>query len=138
MSQIITFEGFNYLLNTGVKGSAQVTQWYLMLFEGNYTPTPLDVMATLPPLAIECTAYDGVQRLPFTAGTVSNAVLDNAAAVAEYTMTANKTIYGAGIVSSPTKGSTAGILLAVGRFSSPKVREAGEILRLTAGLQLFA
>lgn len=138
MSQNFTIEGYNYLLNVGLKQAAQVSQWYLLIFEGNYQTSPLDVMATFPTLAVECTAYDSVQRLPLITGSASGATLSNADNMAEYLMTLDKTIYGAAISSSPTKGSTAGILLASGRFSSPRVREAGEILRLTAGLQLFA
>ena len=110
---MITTEGFNYLLNAGVKEASQYGAWYCFPFEGNYTPTAADVAATFPGLATETTAYEGTTRKAVTFGLVAGGSVDNSAVLAEFTFTADKTIYGAAVMSTPAKGAAAGVLLAV-------------------------
>lgn len=129
-------EGVSHVLSTILKGGAPVTNWYIGLFEGNYTPDSNDVAATFSALSSECTAYTSGTRLAFTPGTVSAGNVDNAAAKAEFTFNADKTVYGGSISSASAKGSTSGVLLSVVRFGSPKSIEAGGVLRVTAGFTL--
>lgn len=134
---MITTEGFNYLLNAGVKGASAYSDWFCFPFEGNYTPTAADVAATLPGLATETTAYEGATRKAVTFGTVSGGSVDNAAALAEFIFTADKTIYGAAVMSTPGKGAAAGVLLAVERFAEPRMIKSGTKLQLLVDLDLI-
>ena len=127
-------EGLTHLLSVAFKGAAQNTAWFLGLFEGSYTPVGTDTAATIVGNATECVAYAEATRVAFTSGSAASGTLDNTAARAEFTLTAGKTVYGGFLTSSPTKGSTTGVLMSVVRFTSPKVLESGSILRVTAGV----
>lgn len=134
---MITTEGFNYLLNAGIKQASQHGAWYVVPFEGNYTPTPADVAATLPTVATESTAYEGATRKEVTFGTVANGSVDNSAVLVELVFTADKTIYGAAVMSTPGKGAAAGVLIAVERFAAPRAILAGTKLQLLVDLDLI-
>lgn len=136
MSQFLTYEGADYLARAGLKGGAAVSQWFLMLYESDYTPHRGEKMSTFLTTVTECVAYAGGTRPEIVFGDPLAGEIDNAGDAIDFVMTADKTVYGAAIVSSPVKGSNAGILLAVGRLGSPKMREVGELLRLSAGIQL--
>lgn len=133
---IMPIEGLNHVLGVTLLGASQVTQWYVGVYENDYTPLPGDDMATFPGLAGESTAYVNATRHALTMGAASGGVSDNSAARTEIEFTATKTIRGGFIASTPTKGATAGVLLSAVKFATPKAVEAGAILRLTAGLQL--
>lgn len=134
---MITTEGLNYLLKAGVKGNAQYADWYAIPFEGNYTPTAADVAATFPGLATETTAYDALTRPAVSFGTVANGSVDNSAVLVEFVLNADKTIYGAAVISSAAKGAAGGVLLAVERFAEPRVIKAGTKLQLLVDLDLL-
>lgn len=129
-------EGVAHLINTVLKGGAPVAQWYVGLFEGNYTPSTTDTAATLPAAATECTAYSASTRAAFAPGALAGGAVDNGSSKAEFTFPADKTIYGGFISSASAKGSTSGVLISVVRFGSPKVLSAGSTLRVTAGFAL--
>lgn len=130
---LIPTEGLNHTLGVLFKGASQVTSWFLGLYEGVYTPTAADTAATIAANATECSAYAESTRVPFVSGSVASGSVDNSASRAEFTLNANKTVYGGFLVSSSTKGGTNGVLLSVVRFTSPKVLESGSVLRVTAG-----
>lgn len=117
-------------------GATPISSWYLGVFEGNYTPTAGVTAADLQTTVVESQAYDETTRLAWTNTFDGTALISNASAVAEFTMSSTKTIYGAFIVSSATKGGTGGLLLSIARFSTAKQVEDGTILRITAGLSL--
>lgn len=125
-------EGRDHMMKAIWKGGTQVSTWYIALFEGNYTPQPDIKAADFPTVAQECTAYSSTTRKEFVSGPVSSGALDNSANRAEFEFTADKTVYGGVITSSSTKGSTNGVLISAVRFASPKVCEAGSILRVVA------
>ena len=81
---IMPTEGLNYVLNSAVRGLAQLTSWYIGLFEGNYTPVLADTAATFPGSATESTAYAESTRQAYTTVAASGGVLTNAAAVATF------------------------------------------------------
>jgi hypothetical protein len=132
---LIPTEGLNHMMSTVFKGGTQVPTWYIALYEGNYTPQPGLTAASFPADATECTGYNGA-RPQFVAGAVSSGAVDNSSARAEFTFTEDKTVYGGVITSSSTKGSVNGVLTSAVRFSSPKVCEAGAILRVVASNSL--
>lgn len=117
-------------------GATPISSWYLGLFESNYVPDSSVTAADLQATVGESTAYDEANRQDWTNAYDGVGFIGNASNVAEFTMNASKTIYGAFIVSNATKGGTAGILLSIARFSTAKVVESGSVLRITAGLTL--
>ena len=133
---IMPTEGMNHLLNVLLKGGSQIGNWYVGIYNGNYTPVLGDTAATFPGTATENTTYVAAQRPAFTAGTVAGGAVDNTASVAEFTSTANATVQGGFIASSAVKGGTTGVLLSAVKFSSSKNFETGSILRVTAGFTL--
>lgn len=135
---ILPVQGVNHLLGVLAAGETQVSAWYLMLYENDYVPVSSDTAATFPVIAAESVAYVNPTRHelvfgPPTAGTLSNT--DNRA---EVEFNSSRIIRGGGIISTPAKGSTAGILLSAVRFSSPRQVDANTILRVTAGIQIVS
>ncbi len=133
---LVPIEGLNHFLNVVLKGSAQAAAWYVGLFEGNYTPTTNDVMATFAAASTENITYTGGVRKTLTLGTVATGAVDNTANKAEFPFPGNKTIYGGFISSSSAQGGTSGTLLSAVRFSSPKAVAADFTLRITAGFTI--
>lgn len=134
MSQIITLQGWDYLLNTGLQGAPQATQWYVLIYTNNYDPQVSDTMTGFPSAAGEITDYVGGTRPAITFDNANGGVIDNTNNVLEIEMTETVSVQGAAIVSVAAKGAATGTLLAAGRFTSPKIRESGEVLNLIVGL----
>ncbi len=126
----------NHALDVLLKAGTQYPNWYCGLFEGNYTPIAGATMATLITDATECTAYSETTRPIFTSGTISGGAVDNSASKAEFTFTADKTIYGGFISSNNVKGANTGMLLSAVRPASSVAVHTGNVLRVTAGLTL--
>ena len=138
IKNLMPTEGLNHMLNTELKGGAQVSSWYMGLFSGNYTPLAGDTAATFPGSATESSAYDEATRELLVFGTVAAGAVDNSAARAEFTMNATVTIYGGFIASASAKGATSGVLLSAVKFASPKALADDEVLRVTAGFTLIS
>lgn len=126
-------EGLNYMLSAGIAGGAQATSWYVGLFEANYTPVAGDTAATFPASATETTTYAESTRVAFVPGAVSGGALTNSASRAEFTSNANKTVYGAFLVSASGKSATSGVLLSAAKFATSKTFDSGSVIRVTAG-----
>lgn len=136
VDNIVPTEGLNHILNTVLKGGVQVPQWYLGVYEGNYTPVAGDTAAGFAAAATESSSYSGTTRPAYTPGAVAGGAVSNSTSVTEFTFNAQKTIYGGFMVSSNVRGGTAGVLLSAVKFASAKAMEPGAILRVTAGLTL--
>lgn len=134
---LLPLEGLNHLLGVAFKGSTQVVNWYIAPYEGNYVPVMGDTAASFPASAVECSAYDETLRVAFASGAPSGGALDNSSSPAMFSFNANKTLYGAFMVSAAAKGATTGTLISAVKFASPKPVEAGYQLRITAGF-IFA
>jgi len=130
-ANLVTNEGLNYLLNAGVAGAGQLTNWYVGLFSGNYTPQATDIAANIATNSTEWTGYSESGRQAYTAPVTTTQSLTNSAAAATFTQSSAGTIYGAFIVSSATKGGTTGTLLAAAQFSSAKTVAPGDLLVMT-------
>ena len=135
---LIPNEGLTHMLDVVCKGGSQVPTWYVMPYEGNYTPVATDTAATFPGLATECTAYTEAKRVTWVEGSISGNSVSNSASKAEFTLNAGKTIYGCALVSVSTKSATSGVLLSAVRFGTPKTYLSGDILRVTAPVSLTA
>ena len=132
----IPIEGLNYLTGAAIKGATQISTWFIGLFEGNYTPADSDTASTFPTVASECISYLPATRPPFTAGAVANGIADNTAARAEFTFTADKTIYGAFLMPSSAKGAQVGPLLSAARLANPRAVQTDDILRITCSFEI--
>lgn len=131
---LVPTEGLNHILGVTFKGVTQVTSWFLAPFEGNFTPLANSTAANLPAAATECTAYAEGTRQAFTSGAVAGGSIDNSASRAQFTLNADKTIYGAWLTSAAAKGATIGVCVSAVKFGTPKVLSNGSVLQLTAGL----
>jgi hypothetical protein len=136
LHNLVPTEGRNNILSVIGNAGTQITTWYVLIFEGNYTPVSGDTMATFPASATECTAYTAATRPEWVEAAPSAGVITNSASKAEFTMNATKTVYGGALSSSSVKGGTSGVLLSAGRFSSSKAVDSGDVLRVTASLTL--
>jgi len=135
---LIPNEGRDYLLNAGLLAGAQLSSWYVGLYEGAHAPQVTDTMATIVAAATEITtAYSEVSRGLIVPNALSGGVYVNSASPLTFTFAEAKTVRGGFISSGSVKGGTTGILLSAVLSSSPKVVGAGESLRVTAGLSLI-
>jgi hypothetical protein len=131
VTNLVVSEGLDHVLNTVFHSGTQVQSWFLGLFEGNYTPIATVSAASIAAAATESTAYVESQRQEYVEGAASAQSITNSANKATFTMNANKTIYGAFLVSNPTKGATSGVLFSAARFASPKQVVTDDQLLLT-------
>ena len=114
---LVTTEGKNHLLASGLDAATQITQWYLGLTDGTPTAAAGDTMASHAGWA-EVTAYDEANRQTWTGGTAAAGSIDNSGNVATFTISADSTtIGGAFLTSNNTKGGTTGTLYAIGAFT---------------------
>lgn len=98
---------------------------YVFLFEANYVPDDEAKAADLQSANIaECTAYSEGAR-PAWPHAYEDSVLHNLDNKVTFTPTQAKRVYGAGIVTSSVKGGTAGKILHISRFETPKDMEPG-------------
>ena len=127
--------GIHHALDVLLNGASQVTQWYLLPFGNNYTPQPADTAATFPSLAGELTTYAGATRPSIVTGAAAGGTVTNGDNRVELGFPAVTTVQGAAIISTPTKGAAAGILLSAVKFASPKVVDPESILRVLVGIE---
>ncbi|MFZ7310302.1 hypothetical protein [Comamonas jiangduensis] len=135
---LMPLEGLNHWIDVLLGKTPQQAQWHIGLFSGDYTPVPGDTALTFPVQATEFTAYEGAGRKPFVVASASGGEAHNHAAPAEFTFTANGTIYGGFISSASGKGATSGVLLSAVRFAVPKTKEPTDVLRVKAVLGLIS
>lgn len=128
---LVVNEGLNHLLDVLFRGSTQVNPWYIGVFEGNYTPVAGLTGATVASAATECTAYTASTRPEYVEAAASSQSTTNSANRASFVFNATKTIYGAFLVSTNTKGGSTGTLFSAARFSAAKAVENLDELLLT-------
>lgn len=130
-------EGRSYVIDAAIANAAQRTAWYCGVYEGDFTPDGTETAATIAGAAAECTAYSDATRPAIVFGTVSDGSIDNGASKVEMTFTADKTLYGGFVSSSPVKGGTTGVLLSVAR-AGPEVVRAGRKLVVSVSFNLVS
>lgn len=135
---VCTDEGITSALDVAFSGATAITAWYIAPFENDYTPSSADTYAV--PGYTEATAYSEANRQQWQEAGVAALALTNSASKASFTMSAAKTIYGAGLVGggtdADTKGDAAGggVLFASGAFSSSVSLASGDVLKVTVTL----
>lgn len=133
---LVPTEGLNHILNVALRANSPTANWYIALFEGNYTPVAGLTAATFPSAATECTAYDESNRVLWVPATASGGVVTNSASKATFTMNATKTVYGIAMTSLLTKGGTTGVLVSAARFSSSKSVYDDDLLQVTSSITM--
>jgi hypothetical protein len=128
---LVVNQGLNALLNIMFNGATQISTWYCGIFEGNYTPVATVTAATITGAAVECTTYASATRPEYDEVASTANSITNSASRASFVFNANKTIFGAFLVSSSGKSSTTGTLFSASRFSTSKAVESGDELLLT-------
>lgn len=127
---LVVNQGLDHILSVEFSGAAQVTAWYLAPFTGNYTPVATDTAGSISSNSTESVAYTSTTRVPYV-NVEANQQVTNAASTANFTFTSSANIYGAFLVSAPTKNSTSGILFSAAQFTAPKNVSSGDQLLLT-------
>lgn len=136
---LIPIEGLNYILSASFDEGTQYPSFYVGLYEGNYTPTPADLMATFPTVATELTAYSSTTRPALTLGTIADGNMDNFDTVTEFTGTTDgKQAQGGFITTAAAKGGTTGPLLSAVKFPSPRALNNGGRLEVAVAFQFVS
>lgn len=130
MAIAFPIEARNHIMDVVLRNGTKVPTWYVMLYEGNYTPQDSDTAANIGSRATEITAYSEATRPELVENAPVNGEINNAGALAQVTMTATKTIRGLAIVSSGGKGTGTGILLAIQKLATPVTYNAGDIVKV--------
>lgn len=135
---IMPIEGINSMFDVHFHAAPQITTWYVGIYEGDFTPVATTTMALLPAAAVETTTYTPVTRPVWEEAAPAAGSISNAAAEALFTMTADKTLFGAFLASSPVKGNTSGPLASATRFTTPKVTAIGDEIFVTVPFDLIS
>jgi len=135
---LIVDTGLDYLLGAALGGVAQLSNWYVAIFGGAVTVLPTWTAATFSTTATELSAYVAATRPSWTSGAVADGAISSYTTKAEFEATEAMTVRGGAMLSSPTKGSTAGTLLAASRFGTEKSLDTGEILDVGYRIELTA
>ena len=134
---LVPLEGVQHVAGLILGSTSPISGWYGFIFEGNYTPDEGSAAADLPGVIGECTAYSASSRPAWNGVFDGTSILSNTVDI-EFTMTADKVLYGAGIVSSSTKGGNGGLILSIARFPTPEQVKAGAKFALTAELPILS
>jgi len=132
---IVTDEGLNAFLNIMLHAATQITTWYCVMFEDNFTPDGDETYAV--PGYTEFAAYDEATRPEYEEAESTEESITNSANKAVFTANATKTLYGAALVgggSDPTvKSNTAGggTLLCAGKFAASQPVVDDNVVNLT-------
>lgn len=136
---LVTTEGCNYLLATGIGAGSQSTVFYIAPFSGNVSIVDTLTAATFASTVTELTTqYSEATRPVFTESVPANKALDNTANPAIITAaTTNVSIWGAGILSASTKGATTGVCLAAAKYATARTLPSiGDTLGIKYSLTL--
>jgi hypothetical protein len=127
---LIVNTGLNQLLGTGLTGGGP---WFVGLTSGTPTVVAANTMASHAGWT-EVVGYNETTRRPWTPGTIAGQLVNNNAAAAVFTITANSTtLGGAFLANSATKGESASLLFAAGAFTQSDVTlSAGSTITVTA------
>ncbi len=135
IDNLVTNEGWDYLLNAALHGSTQISDWYIAPWKTNTAPAEGNTYANPGNTEATSEISEG-SRQAWNEGASSGQSVTNATA-ATITAAGAVTIYGFGIVgggsAAATKGDTSGggTLFSSGMLSTAKTLATGETLDLT-------
>lgn len=131
---LIPTDGLDFLLRSPFGDVSTVSRFYLGLYRGNYIPSPGAKSSDIPGNMLEFVDYAESTRPEWRRAHTGPGSLDNIGDKAEYTVTQDRTLYGAFLVSDNIKGEGNGLLLSCVRWPSPKEVTTGQTIRLSGGL----
>lgn len=114
-------QGINYILNAALRGEGVLSAFYIAPFAANVAPAANLTAASFTATMTEFTNYDETARRQWVTDAAATAqFLENAAAPALFTVGGGgqTTIWGAGLLSTAPKSSTAGVLVSAQRRNS--------------------
>ena len=129
-------QGRNYVLDVAVNDGNKIANWYILLFENDYTPQESDTAQNIVSRAGEIATYAEGTRPALTVSTPTGGGVNNQGNIAQVTLNAAKTVRGFAIVSSAGKGTSTGTLLAVQRLDSARAYNSGDVVKIPATLLL--
>lgn len=125
---LVPAEGRIHALGVALGATVKNATWYVAPYTGNATPIDSWTAANFNTNATESVSntegYSETTRRAFVPGSPSSSAISNAASRASFTIAtagASITFYGLGLLSTNTKGDTAGILISAARFAAPKI-----------------
>ena len=132
-------DALTYVARSSMDGVTDISTWYIGLYKAAYTPVGTETAALIPGTVVEFTSYSETTRPAWTK-TYTSGVLTNTASKAVFTSSltgmTTETIYGVFISSAPAKNASTGTLLSIAAYSPTKVVGAGDVLNVTAAIQL--
>ena len=133
---LIPSDGMEFLMRAPFGDVSPIGNFYCGLWRGNVIPTKALKATDIPSNLQEFVGYSETTRPEWQREYDGNGTLDNSdqARIAEFSFTADASLYGAFLVSSPTKGQGSGLLLSCVRFPSPRPVTAGQKGQLIAGI----
>lgn len=136
---LITDEGIEYIMDAALSGRTPITDFYLILFEDDHTPSGDDTYAV--PGFTETEAIDESTRPSWEEAGVTSKVITNSASKGTFTFNASKTIYGGALVGGGTDPDTiadvagGGVLICENQFTSgSKAVESTDVLKVTCSM----
>ncbi len=132
---IVTDEGLDANLNIMFHGATQITTWYCVMFEDDFTPDGDETYAV--PGYTETEAYDEATRPAYNEAAASSQSITNSANKAVFTISGTKTLYGGALVGGGTNGNTkgntagGGTLFSAGRFASSRGVIDDDVVNMT-------
>lgn len=126
--------GIDFLIQSPFGLSAPISSFYCGLYRNNYVPTAGTSAADIPSVMGELLDYSEASRPLWDRAYNAAGTLDNVNSKALFTPTADRSVHGAFIVASPTKGGNTGLLISVVRFSTAKALSSGLEVKLVSGL----
>ena len=117
---LITAQGIAYMLDVGILDAVKQTTWAFAPYSASVAPNSSITAAAFNSTYAEVTSYNETTR-PVWDGTRASNVISNSASLPLTTFNAPSiNVYGCGIVSSVTKGSGSGVLLAIAALPTAK------------------
>lgn len=135
-SNLMPHQGLNYLLMCGLSNTAKEAGVYLALYGNDYTPTnaltAANFSATAGELVSSSEGYTESMRPQWSPSAAAGGVISNLDNKAQFTIaTADEVVIrGAALLSSPAKGSTAGVLISASKFTKARTHFADDVVTL--------
>lgn len=135
-SNLVVTEGMNHMLDVVLHGTTAVGTWYFGLYSGNYTPVATLTAATFTSATTEITSttegYSESTRQAFVEAAAASGSTNNTASKAAFTIAtaSSVSVWGAGLLSSSTRGGTSGTLLSAAKFSAVRTLYDTDVFNL--------
>lgn len=139
---IVVTEGLNHMLDVVLHDASKISTWYFGLFSANTTPLATWTAANFTSNATEITSgsegYSEATRQAFVEAAASAGAITNSASKAAFTIVtaSSLTVWGAGLLSSSTKGGTTGTLMSAAKFSAARTLYNTDVFNLGYTLTL--